>query len=98
MLKKILNIAFLLLIVVALAACGSTKKATQSKKGATATAKQSACGGQEYSAFFEAEKARIKGDKKRARTLYRDFVKKYKTNGTNPKIDSAPSFESIAKK
>ncbi len=58
--------------------CGSTKKivTTQpSKKGAT-----SARASSEYDAFFEAEKYRLKGDKARARSMYRDFVKLYKNN------------------
>ena len=64
------------------ASCGSTKKATQKKEPTTANKKKGARENNEYNAFFEAEKARIKGDKKKARDLYRDFVKLYKTNAT----------------
>lgn len=80
MLKKILNIAILIPLVVSLASCGSTKKLSQKKKSVAEVEKKTTNTSQEYNAFFEAEKARIKGDIKRARTLYRDFVKQYKNN------------------
>lgn len=57
--------------------CGSSKKLTTTKTSAT---KQGGDATAEYNAFFEAEKARIKGERSKARSLYQSFVKKYKTN------------------
>ena len=60
-----------------MAACGTPKKVVTSE-AKTASKETSTNTNSEYNAFFEAEKARIKGDKAKARTLYRDFVKVYK--------------------
>ncbi len=80
MLRKILNITFFVLLTLSLGSCGSTKKVVQKNKANKALDGRVAAG--EYAAFFDAEKARIKGDKKKARELYRNFVKLYKSNAT----------------
>ncbi len=83
MIEKITNIVLIVASIFMLQSCGSTKTATQASKKSTSTAGKSNGSSKkaEYNAFFKAETERIKGNKKQARTLYREFVKRFKSNG-----------------
>lgn len=79
MIKNNLYIALLLSTFLVWTSCGTTKKiaGTSSKTSALKKGNKQAL---ESAAFFEAEKARIKGEKKKAIDLYRAFVQVYKGN------------------
>lgn len=77
MILKNKNVLLILALFFVGASCNTTKKITSaSEKGAS----KKENGNAEYNAFFKAETARIKGQKNKARDLYREFVKSYKTN------------------
>ena len=78
MLRTVVNISFFVFIILGMTSCGGPKEiATSNKKSSTAKGEVN---NSEYNAFFEAEKARIKGDRSKARKLYKDFVRAHKTN------------------
>jgi len=79
MLKNKINTALLFIVIIFFASCGSTKNVSKQNNGAKGT-KAEISSKAEYNEFFAAEKERIKGNKSKARKLYREFVKKYKTN------------------
>jgi tetratricopeptide (TPR) repeat protein len=80
MLKNKINTSLFLTALIFLASCGSTKNISNQKNDSKVTNSEMRSKA-EYNDFFAAEKERIKGNKSKARKLYREFVKKYKTNG-----------------
>lgn len=76
MLRITIYISFFATLALGFMACGGTKKVATTNKAKTAKTSE----GGEYNAFFAAEKARIKGERSKARSLYQDFVKVYKGN------------------